>query len=197
MQASERLGVVVLAAGAAVRLGRDKPTLPWGSTTLLRHVVEQFGLACVGQRVVVLNSENESRARQGLPEDVRVVVNREPKAEMLASVRLGMEALSASDGPICIHPVDVFAISRELILLLWRAWRADPKRIHLPELAGKGAHPLIIPRGLAAAIAGIPRGEGLNWLLHERPGDVVRHAWHDQRLLADIDTMEEYARYRP
>ena len=197
MQPEEQLGVLVLAAGAGRRLGCDKAGLSWGSTTLVGHVVEQFALSCVRQRVVVVNPRNNSAVRQALPDDVEIVVNPEPRAEMITSVRMGIRALSVPQGAVCIHPVDVFGVSRELVIMLWRASRANPDRIHLPEVAGRGGHPLIVPACLVAEIERIPPGYGLNWLLHEHAEAVVHHAWHDERLLVDIDTLEDYRRWRP
>jgi CTP:molybdopterin cytidylyltransferase MocA len=67
----------------------------------------------------------------------------------------------------------------------------------LAEVDGKGGHPLIVPPGLISEIARIPAGHGLNRLLIEHAEAVVRHAWADRRLLADIDTPESYRRHRP
>lgn len=197
MPPEDRLCVIVLAAGAGRRLGRDKATLPWGQTTLAAHVVEQFPPQRVARRVVVANPHNQADVRRSLPPDVEIVVNPDPEAEMILSVRLGIEAHAAADGPLCIHPVDVFAISCELVALLHEGWRADRERIHLPHVGGHGGHPLIVPRCFLSEIAAIPPGGGLNQLLRTHAADVVRHAWPDDRLLVDIDTSEDYARYRP
>jgi CTP:molybdopterin cytidylyltransferase MocA len=193
----ERLNVIVLAAGAGHRLGQDKATLAWGPGTLVEYVVDQFPAERVARRVVVASLQNEAVLRQVLAGDADVVVNPDPDAEMIGSVRLGMEALGVLEGPLCIHPVDVFAVSPALVELLHEGWLRDRERIHLPEVGGKGAHPLIVPPCFASEIWTIPRGHGLNWLLREHPGDVVRHTWHDERLLLDIDTPEDYARCRP
>ena len=197
MEPLERLGVIVLAAGESRRLGRDKAALPWGSTTLLRHVLDQFVGVNVARRVVVVNLRNEPAAREELPGGVEVALNRELGAEMVSSVRVGVEALGEFHGPVCIHPVDVFGVSRELVAMLHAAWRGQPGCFHLPEVRGKGGHPLIVPPVLVPEIGRIPAGQGLNWLLGEHAGAVVRHCWHDERLLADIDTLEDYERYRP
>lgn len=197
MGAEDRLGVIILAAGAGRRLGRDKATLLWGRTTLVGYVVEQFTAERVARWVVVVNPENRVAVRQALAETIETVVNPDPGAEMISSVRLGIEALSGLSGPLCIHPVDVFAVSRGLVRLLHEGWCADRKRIHLPQVGGKGGHPLIVPRRFISEISAIPAGCGLNWLLQAQAADVVRHAWHDERLLQDIDTLEDYARYRP
>ena len=197
MPLEDGFGVIILAAGAGSRLGRDKATLPWGASTLIRHVIEQFPPACTARRVVVLSLRNHKAARENLPRDVEIVVNPDPKSEMLASVRLGVELLGEISGPICIHPVDVFAVISELVMMLHEAWRAEPKRIHLPRVGNKGGHPLIVPPFLVSEIGRIPSGCGLNSLIREHKQSVIRHEWHDERLVADIDTMNDYFRYRP
>ena len=197
MSAEQRLHVIILAAGAGRRLGRDKATLRWGSGTLVRHVVDQFPPARVARLVVVGNPQNHAQVRRSLPEVTNIVINPEPGAEMITSVRLAIQVLGAFDGPLCIHPVDVFAVSPELVAMLHEAWRAQPENIHLPEVSGKGGHPLIVPPRFVEPIRVLPAGRGLNWLLREHAADVARHAWHDERLLADIDTPDVYARYRP
>src|SRR3954470_21515571 len=44
MQSDKQLavGVVILAAGASRRMGRQKLLLPWGKTTVLGHLLEQW-----------------------------------------------------------------------------------------------------------------------------------------------------------
>ena len=197
MEPVERLAVIVVAAGEARRLGRDKAALPWGDGTLLGHVVDQFLGPEVARRVVVLNAENEATAREGLPEGVVVALNHDADAEMVVSVGVGLKALGEFLGPVCVHPVDVFAVSRELVTMLYEAWRVEPDCLHLPKVGDKGGHPLIVPPRLVCEIGRIPAGCGLNWLLHEHAGAVRRHAWRDERLLADIDTPADYVRYRP
>lgn len=197
MAPEERLCVVILAAGRGRRLGRDKATLPWGPTVLVRHVFDQFPVERVARRIVVVNARNRTAVRQALAADVQIVVNPDMDAEMISSVCLGLQAQAGADGPLCIHPVDVFAISAELVTQLHEAWRADRARIHVPTVAGRGAHPLIVPQRFAAAIHAIPPGCGLNLLLREHAAEVVRHAWSDERLIADLDTPEDYARYQP
>lgn len=197
MAPEDRLRVIILAAGVGRRLGRDKATLPWGDSTLIHHVVDQFPTERVARCVVVANPQNEAGVRRSLRKGVDMVVNPDPASEMIASVRLGIGRLRAATGPVCVHPVDVFAVSRELVALLHDAWLANRLRIHLPQVAGRGAHPLVVPPHLVVAIEAIPPGRGLDYLLQECAADVVRHTWHDRRLLADLDTPEDYARYRP
>ena len=44
---------IVLAAGASTRMGRPKPLLPWGNSTLLAWELKELLHSCVGDIVVV------------------------------------------------------------------------------------------------------------------------------------------------
>jgi len=164
---------------------------------LVRHVVAQFPDERVARLVVVVNPGNEAAVRAVLPGNVHIVVNPEPGADMLSSVRGGIEAVDAAGGPLCVHPVDVFAVVPELVARLHEGWRERPDDIHVPTVGGKRAHPLILPTGFIPAVQAIGPGCGLNKVLRDNPRRVVEHLWDDQRLLLDIDTPADYERYRP
>ncbi|MBU0641112.1 MAG: NTP transferase domain-containing protein, partial [Planctomycetes bacterium] len=161
------LMVIVLAAGRGQRLGRDKALLPWGPRTLIQHVTEQFPRALVGKVVVVANRANHTAIRGLLPGRVDVVVNSEPEADMLSSVRCGIAARGGSDVAVCVHPVDVFAVLPELVRQLHAGWHVASDSIHVPVVGGKRAHPVLIPPLFVGAIAEIPGGWGLNRLLRD------------------------------
>ena len=197
MSPAEQLRVVILAAGASSRLGRDKATAPWGKVRLIQHVLSQFPANRVGELVVVANPANAEDLRAIVSDRVQVVVNPEPGAEMISSVRVGLAALSATEGPACIHPVDVFALTPGIVAMLHDAWLAEPEKIHLPVVGERGAHPLLLPPRVASEVSDLPAGCGLNVIVHRHSDEVVRHPWPDETLLADIDSPEDYARYAP
>ncbi len=47
------LGVVILGAGASSRMGRPKLLLPWGATTIVGHLLEQWQTLGAAQIAVV------------------------------------------------------------------------------------------------------------------------------------------------
>ena len=67
---------LVLAAGAARRMGRPKQLLPLGGRALLQHVVDAAAASALGDVVIVLGHEADAiEAALRLPARARVVRN--------------------------------------------------------------------------------------------------------------------------
>jgi molybdenum cofactor cytidylyltransferase len=83
-------GVAILAAGASSRMGRPKLLLPWGSTTILGHLLEQWRKAGAHQVAVVCSEADTALSaelhRLGAT-DVRRLFNPRPEEGMFSSVR--------------------------------------------------------------------------------------------------------------
>src|SRR6185436_15405274 len=83
------LGVVILAAGRSARMGRPKMLLPWGVTSVLGHLIEQWrrlgaeqiGIVCAANSGL----ENELE-RLGISTEARII-NPEPERGMFSSLQ--------------------------------------------------------------------------------------------------------------
>ena len=198
MSAQPDIAVIILAAGRGRRLGADKATLPWGRHSLIEHVLGQFTHPRITTRCIVTNPANHATIATRVPVDTLLTQNPDPHTEMIASVRHGVRASEAAQpAAFCIHPVDIFAVSHDLLTMLFAAQHARPDAIHLPTVSGRGAHPIIIPAQTITQINQLPPGVGLNHLLNGDQTPVLRHPWPDDRLLADIDTPADYRRHCP
>ena len=88
-----KAGLVLLAAGASVRLGSPKQNLEFQGQTLLQHAVQAARHSGCAPVVVVLGAKtNELRAQLIFPE-ITVVENPEWEEGMGSSVRYGVQAL--------------------------------------------------------------------------------------------------------
>jgi molybdopterin-guanine dinucleotide biosynthesis protein A len=84
---------VLLAAGRGTRLGRDKPTLRFGTETLLERHVRQARLAGVTEFTVVAGAHNHDRIREIVaavpdPDQITVVLQEGPDAHAAAATGL-------------------------------------------------------------------------------------------------------------
>ena len=57
--------VAILAAGESKRMGQPKLCLPWGTTTILGHIREQW-LAAGAERILVIHAPGESAVTREL-----------------------------------------------------------------------------------------------------------------------------------
>ncbi|MDQ6892878.1 MAG: nucleotidyltransferase family protein [Acidobacteriota bacterium] len=187
-----RLGAVVLAAGRSRRMGAEKMVLPFGDSTVLGTVLATLARAGVeGPSTVVvvrpgLGGVGEVVSAAG----ASVVVNPEPEAEMMSSIRLGIEALPGELDAIFVWPADHPAVSVETVRLL--ASRGERGLALIPTWKGRRGHPALVGEQLRAAAAACPDEGGLRKLWRARLEAVREIEVEDPGVVADADTPEAY-----
>src|SRR5690242_9533398 len=90
---------LVLAAGAATRMGSLKQLMPFGRGTLLTHAIEQAQQAAFAPVIVVLGAHAD-RIRAALSQfDVEIVHNPDWETGMGSSVRAGLRHFQKNGEP--------------------------------------------------------------------------------------------------
>lgn len=191
-------GVVILAAGASRRMGRPKALLPWGDSTVIGHIIEQWRVLGAMRFGVVRAPKNEDLVvelnRLGIREGDHIL-NPEPERGMFSSVQCASawRGWEKSIDRVVLTLVDQPHLRRGTLAALMRAVAEEPLRIWQPEFAGRGRHPLVFPRSIFSEIAGAS-GETLKDVLKEHRGAVSRVPLDDPGLAHDLDTPEDYQR---
>ena len=195
---------LILAAGAATRMGRSKALLDWGGRTLLRHICE-VALAAGLQRVfVVLGEESESVTRELEELEVEAIEHPGWRAGIGSSIAAGVRALQANpyrdpasgsrlewEGVVvllCDQPFVSPSLLRELIA---RA-QGDDKAMAACHYGGSLGPPAYFSREIFPGLGGLVGDRGAKALLVEDPAAVARLEFPDGEL--DIDTPEDYRR---
>jgi molybdenum cofactor cytidylyltransferase len=191
-----RVAAVVLAAGESRRFGVPKQLLPWGATTLLGHVLDVVLAAGLDPVVVVVGCEAErvSAAVEGRP--VRVVVNARWAEGLSASVRAGFDAIDPQCGAALFVLADQPGITREVIAALVQRHRQTLAPIVVPTCRGQRGTPVLFDRAMFGELVALEGDQGGRVLIerHSRKVESVEVA--DDGLFIDIDTPEDYQRYR-
>jgi molybdenum cofactor cytidylyltransferase len=221
-QTFERIAGVILAAGASTRYGQPKQLLDWRGTPFVRAVAQTALAAGLDPVIVVTgaNAEPIEAALNGLP--VCIIRNAEWPEGQASSIRAGVKYLAPSALPAVVTSPQydkgnsvvnktssvVFRGGREgaAIFLL-----ADQPQVNAPILQALAErHRLDLPPVLAPMVQDVRANPVLFDRvtfpdLLELKGDVggrgIFHKysptylpWHDDRLLLDVDTPEQYRR---
>ncbi len=139
---AERIAAIILAAGESTRMGRPKPLLPWGATTLVAWQVAQLREAGVDEVIVVLGHAADE-VRPAVPPEARVVVNHSFRQGRASSLRCGAAAVSEPVGAVLVLSVDQPRpawLSRALI----ERWRESRARIVSPRFRRRHGHPVLV-----------------------------------------------------
>ena len=193
------VSLVVLAGGSSSRMGRPKQTLPWMGKPLLTWQVEQCGLSCADELIVVLG-ENAEDFRPLLPESVgrvpvyRIMENLDHAQGKTTSVLAGLRAADeratdwmflAMDAPRPAHTTD------ELV----EAHFAGGLPITYPWHGGIEGHPPVMNASLRAEIEGITEEKrGLREVTERDAGRVNRVEFTDPVVIINMNSPEDYER---
>jgi len=176
---------VVLAAGSATRMGREKLSLPFGDGTILDAVLA----ACAPLPVVVVAAPGLAiPSRAG----THIVINDQPQRGMAQSLRLANAEIPKSHA-IAVFLADKPLVSAELLQNLLDAPEAD---VVFPIRAGIAGHPVIFSARARTLIESLPDGDTLQTLrnnarLSQRPVPT-----QDDGAFVDVDTEADYRALR-
>jgi molybdenum cofactor cytidylyltransferase len=194
------VAAIVPAAGRSARMGRPKLTLPIQGRALIARVVEALRSGGADPVIVVAPTRDATGAPELIAEaeraGARVVVPAGHTADMRASIVLGLEALAGVEPVgILLAPGDSPGLTASLVARVVDRGRAEPGAIVVPTFDGRRGHPVWLPSGLAATIAALPDGVGVNALLAAYEDRLVAVAAEDEGALADLDTPDDYRRW--
>jgi CTP:molybdopterin cytidylyltransferase MocA len=192
------IAAVVLAAGAAVRMGRNKALLPLpDGRRFIDAIVESARAAGVAEVVVVVAAPHDDAIRAAPPPAVVLVDNPAPERGMLSSVQCGLAALSPAALGALVWPVDTPAVRTQTVR---RLLLAAPDRIVVPTAGGRGGHPLYLPRAVWPKVAALPTAGDSPMTLRDfvraHAAAVLRLELDDPGVSMDIDTPADYERAR-
>lgn len=184
MSGSPGIVAIVPAAGRSRRMGSDKPTLPIDGVPMLRRVLDALRDGGVASIVVVARSDLPL-PDLGTPSP-RVVCNDNPHAEMIDSVRAGLDAAPPADGYL-VCPGDVGRLDADAVARCVGAFFARPGALVVATHGGRRGHPLIVPTELLRDVRSSVCDHGLNHLARQHPLRVLEVACPSAGVLGNLN----------
>ena len=186
------VAALILAAGASERYGQLKTLLDWHGQPLIAHIAQAVLASPARPVIVVLGAHADEirRALNGLP--VQIVVNRDWRDGMSASIRVGLAALPAEACAVLFVMGDQPGITPGLIESLIARFRQTGAPIAEPRFHDRPGTPTLFAREMFAELAHLTGDRGGRPLIIKYADRVAVVQVGNLATLQDIDTPEDY-----
>jgi molybdenum cofactor cytidylyltransferase len=183
---------VVLAAGLARRMGRQKLLLPLQGRPVIRWSVDAI-LPHVDEVVVVTGHEAAAvrAALAGLT--VRFAHNERPEEGQGSSIAVGVAALAPGTDAVLVALGDQPRLPAMAIPGLLEAFRRGGAAIVAPVYRGIQGTPVVFGAAVFSELLALTGDGGARTVVRARP-ERVREVAFDLPMPDDVDTPEDYAR---
>jgi len=183
---------VLLAAGESARMGRPKPLLPWGDTTLVEYQVGEMLGAGLERVIVVLGHAWQDVKPCLTGRAVEVVINEAYRASKAGSLRAVAASLLDEDEAVAILSVDQ-PRPRDVLARLLAAHDAGAALITVPVHEGRRGHPTVLAGALIPELRNVlDETLGLRGLIERHRASLREVPFETPIVLLDLNTPSEY-----
>lgn len=187
-----RVSAVVLAAGAARRLGRPKQLLPVADSTMLERVLRTV-MDTSTEEVIVVLGHAAAEIAPHVPASCRTVLNPDWEAGISSSIRSGLEAVDPRAEAVLFVLADQPLLTSVALERLLLAYYGTTKAIVAPVHEGQQGAPALFDRRLFAALRALQGDVGGRQVIKQFPHEVLPVEL-EADLFLDIDTAADYER---
>lgn len=186
------IAAVLLAAGLARRMGRQKLLLQLQGKPVVRWSVEH--IVSHVEDVVVVTGPDDTAIRQALEDlAVRFVVNPRPQDGQGTSIAAGVAALKPWTTAALIALGDQPRMPAAVVPALLEALRRSGKAIVAPVYQGVQGTPVVFSSEIFAELRALKGDAGARAVVNANPERVETVAF-DLAMPPDVDTPEDYAK---
>jgi len=177
--------------------------LPWDDTTIIEHVISVFAKAGVHDILVVTGGAREQveaivqNCQKEYP--VQSVFNKDYLAgDMLSSMQCGLRYLSEkSYGAALIGLGDQPQVQERSVQLLCDAYAQTKSSLVVPSFQMRRGHPWLVARELWDEIIAMQSFQTPRDFLNAHTKDIHYVEMDTPSILADLDTPDEYLKFKP
>lgn len=196
------ISVIILAAGQSKRMGQPKMLLPWGTVTVIEHVISVFANAGMEDILIITGGVHERiqeiilKCREIYP--VQSVYNRDyENGEMLSSIQCGLRYIAEKAiGAAMIGLGDQPQVQERSVRSVRDAFLQTESPLVVPSYQMRRGHPWLVARPLWGEILEMSSVQTPRDFLNAHAKDIYYVEMETPSILADLDTPEDYQALR-
>lgn len=193
--AHESVAGIVLAAGESSRYGAPKQLLDWKGEPFVRVSAKRALEAGLSPVIVVTGAYAEQVESAVNDLGVKTVRNNKWKDGQSASVKAGISSIQADQAGAAIFLLaDQPQITASVLQALIEKHAEGLASIIAPMVMDRRANPVLFDRRTFPDLLTLEGDAGGRAVFHKHRVEYL--PWHDDRLLFDVDTPEQYRRLR-
>jgi molybdenum cofactor cytidylyltransferase len=188
------IAAIILAAGAATRMGQLKQLLPYRDGTLLEHCIHEARSAGFDPLILVVGAEADAVRARIANHPVEIVENKAWAQGMGTSVVAGVQALQrlgTESGGVALLVADQPLVTAAHLTAMRTALARTDAMTVAAEYNGTLGVPALFKRAMLPQLAAIPPEAGARGLL--RGAGIEVEAFPLPEASSDIDTPEDFA----
>ncbi len=191
------VGAVVLAAGMSTRMGQPKQLLPWGSSVIVRHVVDILAACGVAPIVAVTGAAHSAVEAALFGSAAQVTLNPDfVEGDMLSSLQTGLAVLNTTPAQAALVALgDQPQLQPAVVQAVLARWLAEAAPIVAPSYRQRRGHPILFARSLWPELL-LTTGHTPREFLQAHHEQIAFVAVDTDSVLRDVDTPEDYQRER-
>jgi molybdenum cofactor cytidylyltransferase len=183
---------IILAAGDSTRMGYPKALLPLGNDLFISRILKTARGSGLSEATVVLGRTASIIKPYIEDSGVKILVNPDPGRGQLSSIQIALTGLAPDITAALIWPVDIPAVSMELVRCLTDLFISSGSLISFPVCGDRRGHPAIFHRSLFREFMDAPLEEGPKKILLRHKQEMSMLAVEESATFKDIDTPSDY-----
>lgn len=192
------ISAIILAAGKSVRMGQSKLLMSWGNTTVLEKVIQTIQDAGIEDIILVTSNEIRDTSYQLSITNyqLQITIN-ETKQEMLSSIQLGLQNQKTESEATIICLGDQPQIESRSVRAVCEAYQKNKSNLVVPSYQNRRGHPWLVAKPFWDEILKMKANQTPRDFLNKHADEIEYVNLDSPTILQDIDTPEDYLKYKP
>ncbi len=190
------ISAIILAAGESNRMGQPKLLLPWGSMTVLEHVLMVYQAGGLTDLLVISGGARTEVEELAKVHQVKCIFNPDYKGgEMVSSIQLGLKAQNDSVEATLICLADQPQVQPKVIKLILARYAKHKDALIVPSYQMRRGHPWLIARPLWSELIDLKPPRSARDFLNDHTAHIRYMPVDTPSVLEDIDTPADYQKH--